>query len=184
MAGPKTAKGKDGLSDLDRRFCLEYLVDLNALEAYIRASLPRKVTRKTAGTNGWKLLQRPEIQKRVLAARDEALAKADLTVQDTMLKLKQLLMYDVRDLASKDPEGGGSLIALKDLPDDLAAACIGFKDTQWGREYKFADKVAALEKAMKYHGLFDKDNRQRTDPLTELLNHIYGSGSRLTPKPE
>lgn len=184
MAGPKTKKGSDGLSDLDRRFCLEYLVDLNALDAYIRASLPRKVTRKTAGTNGWKLLQRPEIQKRVRAARDEALAKADLSVQDTMTTLRRLLMYDVRKIFSKD----GHPIKVTDLDDDTAAAVVGIKVVTKGNaemgfgqvmELKLADKNSALEKAMRFHALFEKDNRQKTDPVTDLIKSIYGVGGRL-----
>ena len=187
MAGPWSTRDDDGVSALERRFAAEYLVDLNATEAYIRASLPRKVSRKTAGTNGWKTLQRPEVQALVLANRDEAVARAGLTVDDTLTKLRQLLMYDVRKLYNKD----GVPLHITELSDDMAAAIVGVEVVTKGNsemgfgevtKFKLSDEVAALDKAMRYHALFEKDNRQKTDPVTELLAAIYGTGSRLTVK--
>ncbi len=186
MAGGKSTK-RDGISDMERRFAAEYLIDLNATEAYMRAALPRKVSRKTAGTNGWKTMQRPEIQALIVANRDEAVARAGLTVDETLQQLRRLLMYDVRKLYS--PEGAP--LHITELSDDMAAAIVGVEVVTKGNEligfgevtkYKLADKVATLEKAMRYHALFEKDNRQKTDPVTELLAAIYGAGSRLTVK--
>jgi len=177
--GAKQTRVNGGMTDLEKRFATLYLESFNATDAYIAANT-RKVTRKTAENNGYRLLQRPDIQEFVRQQRDKLLAEAELTVAETLTKLRQMLMYDVRHMYDK---ADGSMLAVTELPDELAAAVIGIKQTQWGVEYKFVDRSSVLEKALKYHGLFDKDNKQRTDPLTEVLNHIYVNGSRLTPKP-
>lgn len=183
MAGPWSTRDDDGVSAMERRFAAEYLVDLNATEAYMRASLPRKVSRKTAGTNGWKTLQRPEVQALVRANRDEAVARAGLTVDDTLTKLRQLLMYDVRKLYSKE----GTPLHITELSDDMAAAIVGVEVVTKGNEmmgfgevtkFKLADKVATLEKALKYHGLFKEDYKQQTEALKEVVLKFVDAGKR------
>lgn len=189
--GAKQTRSADGLTDLERRFAIEYLVDFNATQAYMRAS-PRKVSARTAEANGYKLLQRPEIQQLVKAQRDKLTTKAELSVEDVLNKLRALMMFDVRHLFGAD----GSPLPITELPDDVAAAIAGLEVAEIYegsgdarvfvghlKKYKLINRVDVLEKAMKYHGLFSIDNRQRTDPVTELLSHIYANnGSRITPK--
>lgn len=177
MAGPKTKKDKDGLTPLDRAFAMQFLVDLNAANAYIRARHPVKVSRATANTNSWKLMKRPGVQALISAHRDKAMAKAELSVEQTLDKLRQFLMYDPRKLFDEQ----GKQLPLHMLPDDLAAACVGYKDTIAGREIKLVDKVSALDKAMKYHGLFEKDNKQTADAITEVMFSFMSPGGKVEP---
>jgi phage terminase small subunit len=61
------------------------------------------------------------------------------------------------------------------LTPELEMAIVGFRfDAKTGRivEVKFADKNAALEKAMKYLGMFREDNRQKVDAIAGLLEAI------------
>ena len=45
-----------------------------------------------------------------------------------------------------------------------------------------ADKNSALEKLFRHHGLYERDNEQKTDPLTSLLHAIAGgNGSAFKP---
>ncbi len=182
MSGPWSTKDADGVSALERRFAAEYLIDLNATEAYMRAALPRKVSRKTAGTNGWKTLQRPAVQALVVANRDEAVARAGLTVDDTLMKLRQLLMYDVRALYRD-----GKPLHVTELSDDMAAAIVGIEVVTKGNsemgfgevtKLKLADKVATLEKAMKYHNLFKEDYKGQADALKEVVLKFVDAGKR------
>ena len=48
----------------------------------------------------------------------------------------------------------------------------GAKETKYGIEIQMHDKGAALEKLFKHLGLYEKDNNQKTDPLTALLARI------------
>lgn len=57
------AKGADGLTPLQRKFCEEYVKDFNQTQAYIRAS--GNTNYSTANTAGWRLLQRPEIKAEI-----------------------------------------------------------------------------------------------------------------------
>ena len=53
------------LNDKQRLFCLEYLKDLNATQAAIRAGY----SERTAGSQGFDLLKKPEIQEEITKAK-------------------------------------------------------------------------------------------------------------------
>lgn len=165
--GVKQKRDKDGLTDLERRFVVHYIKDFNATQAYIRAST-RKVTNGTASTNSSCLLQRPEIQKLVRAELDARMEKAGLGVEETLNKLRQTLMFDPRKMFHED----GSMKRLHEIDDDTAAAVAAFDNGVSGVKVKFVDRLSAIEKAMKYHGLFEKDNNQTAAAMAKLAEGI------------
>ena len=63
-----------------------------------------------------------------------------------------------------------------------AALYAGVKVTKEGLEIKTHSKTDALEKIAKHLGLYENDNRQKTDPLSQLLQRITG-GNSSTLKP-
>ena len=185
----KKSRGADGRTDMERRFIVEYLIDFNATRAYIAAAAPRKITPRTASTNGARLLALPEIVEAIRKERDTRMAAAGITLNETLQKLRQITMYDVRKMVHDN----GSPKNIHELDDDTAAAIVGLKLVTKGNmdlgigeviEYKLADRVAGIEKAMKYHGLYEKDNEQKKDDLTELLAYLDERGSRIVPKPQ
>ena len=57
------AKGPDGLTPLQRKFCEEYIKDFNITQAYIRAGGSENYN--TANTAGWRLLEKPEVKAEI-----------------------------------------------------------------------------------------------------------------------
>lgn len=176
MPAPKK-QSAEACSELERRFATFYLEEFVASKAYLRAS-PRKVTVRTAEVNGSKLLKMPRVRALIKQERDKYMAKADLSIEQVLLQLKAHVLYDPRLIF----DAKGKIRPMAEWPAEVAAAVVGVKDTLGGREIKFVDKGASLERAMKYFGLFREDNRQRTDPLAEMIAHIQSNGSRVQPK--
>lgn len=180
MPTKKTARkpAADGSTALQQRFALAYLgeANFNAAAAYKIAS--PKSTQRTCQVNGSRLLQHPEVQARIVAARDKLTQRAELSVELVMRQLTSFLTYDPRQLY----DSKGQIRPMSEWPAEVASAVIGIKDTRGGREVKLVDKGATLDKAMRYFGLFLEDNRQRTDPLAEMISHIQSNGSRVQPK--
>lgn len=86
------------------------------------------------------------------------------------------------------PECGGdgySRVVLSDtrkLSPAAAALYAGAEQTKYGLKVHMHDKLAAMEKLFKHLGLYEQDNKQKTDPLTELLHKIAGgNGSAFKP---
>lgn len=80
---------------------------------------------------------------------------------------------------------GYSRVVLADtrkISPAAAALYAGAEQTKYGLKVVMHDKVAAMEKLFKHLGLYEKDNEQKTDPLTELLHKIAGgNGSAFRP---
>lgn len=168
------------LNPKQQQFVAEYLVDLNATQAAIRAGY----SPKTAGVQGFDLLRKPEIAAAIESLRNEHAKNTGLTVERVLTEAMRLAFFDIRKLTDAE----GNPIPINQLDDDTAAAIQGLelatersRDEDGSgtlvRKYKIADKNAALERLFKHLGLFQKDNDQNNPAkaLQALLDVVDGS---------
>jgi phage terminase small subunit len=101
------------------RFVSEYLIDLNATKAAIRAGY----SRKTAKSIGQENLTKPDIFARISACQEILLAKNAITADNVLQELARLAFFDVRNLFAPD----GSLLPIHKLDRDTAAGIAGFE---------------------------------------------------------
>lgn len=175
------ASATKALNPRQERFVAEYLVDLNATQAAIRAGY----SPKTAKEQGARLLTNVHIQQAVQERRQQHQANTGLTVERVLLEAMRLAFFDIRKLTDAD----GNPIPINQLDDDTAAAIQGLElvtervrgDNEGVetvvRKYKIADKNAAVERLFKHLGLFQKDNDQNNPAkaLQALLDVVDGS---------
>lgn len=80
---------------------------------------------------------------------------------------------------------GAARVVLKDtrnLSHQAVALYAGAKQTKEGIEIKMHSKMDAIEKLARHLGVYEKDNQQKTDPLSALLSRIAGgNGSGFVP---
>lgn len=103
-AAPKTAPAVEidsaistpqlGLTAKQHRFVDEYLVDLNATQAAIRAGY----SADTAGAIGHENLKKPEIQLALQEARKEQQKRTGITADAVLLEIANVAMADAREL--------------------------------------------------------------------------------------
>lgn len=79
------------MTDKQRRFAEEYLVDLNATQAAIRAGYSDKTANRIASEN----LSKPDIQQYISARQAEARARVEVTQEEILLQLKKIGLSDV-----------------------------------------------------------------------------------------
>jgi phage terminase small subunit len=89
---------KDALPPQQQLFVQEYLVDLNATEAYIRAGYTAK-TRHSAEANSHKLIKLPKVQEAVAAAMAKRIQRIEVTADWVLERVKKLA-----DAAGKDSD--------------------------------------------------------------------------------
>jgi phage terminase small subunit len=85
----KIAPPKPELNDKQLRFCVEYLVDLNATQAAIRAGY----SVKTSYAIGWENLRKPEIRKVI----DQKLEESSLGKLETIKLLSDIAQGSLND---------------------------------------------------------------------------------------
>lgn len=149
-------KGKgSGLNDKQRKFAEEYLVDLNATQAAIRAGY----SAKTAGSQGERLLKNVEIQSYLQKRMKDRGKRLEITQDRVLLEVARVAFRDVREFYDEE----GNLLPPKMLSDD-AAACLDGLDVYeerdgegaiigYTKKIRFADKMQALNLLMRHMGL-------------------------------
>jgi len=139
-------------------FVREYLVDLNATQAAIRAGY----SASSAEVTGSKLLGNPKVRQAVDEAVQRRSERVEVKQDDVLLTLLRILNADI----GKAFDADGRLLAMRDIPPDvrLAISAVetdelygseGGKRTEIGltRKLKFWSKDKALELAMRHLGL-------------------------------
>lgn len=190
------------LTPKQQTFVREYLVDLNATQAAIRAGY----SAKTAYSIGQENLNKPEIAEAIQKSMDERAERTEITADKVLKELAKIGFADIRRAVSwysqanvaaiDDVEGeieDGSLrfavanqvelVSSDEIDDDTAAAIAEISMTDKGAlKVKFHDKRAALVDLGRHLKLFtDKVdvNHGVQDSLAALLNEIDGRSRGL-----
>ena len=135
-------------------FVEEYLIDLNATQAAIRAGYAKK----TARFIGCENLTKPNIAAAVASAMQERSARVQLEADDVLRHLKAIALSNICNYLSYGPNG----VVLKDsrgLTDGQSAAIEEVAETVGSKgrrtiRFKLQDKVKAIDMAMKHLGLY------------------------------
>lgn len=142
-----------------QRFVVEYLIDLNATQAAIRAGY----SARAAGTIGHENLRRPAIAEAITAQQRQLAEQTGITALRVKEELARLAFSDVRTLF----DDTGDLKSIHDLTADEAAPVASFEvikknaaagdgHTDTIHKLKVWDKTKALELLGKHFGLFDE----------------------------
>ena len=148
------------LNDRQNRFVEEYMIDLNAEQAAIRAGY----TEASARRNGHRLLKLPNVRKALDAAM-EARARRTLIIQDQVIEeLAAIAFCDPIEIASTTFRGPADIARLPERARRLIA------DWHWDARGHFLvrphSKLRALEVLGRHLGMFVE--RARVDVNTRL----------------
>ena len=91
--GGKTKMLKRGgvMTDKQKRFCEEYLIDFNATQAAIRAGYSEKTANRIASEN----LSKPDIQKYIAELQAESQERNQIKRDDIVNELKRIGFADI-----------------------------------------------------------------------------------------
>lgn len=146
------------LTPKQARFVTEYLVDLNATQAVLRAGY--KMTEAAAATQGGRLLRNAEIQRAIQEARQAQEARTQITADRVLRELARVAFADVTAVTYIE-DGHVRLMDSRELTEDQRAAIACAKEGAYGPEVRLHDKMRALELIGRHLGMFDR--REDTD---------------------
>lgn len=167
------------LSERERRFCEEYIIDYNASRAAVAAGSPPE----HGSQRGWELLQRPEVQEYLRYLKQEQSVRTKITADRVLEEIARIAFVDPRRLVKIDSEGKVHITPSDELTEAEAAAVMGLKSGKNGVEIKIADKLSALEKLGRHLALFTDvvDNRMT---FTQMPDVKIGVGVDQTGQPQ
>lgn len=158
-----------------QRFVEEYLVDLNATQAALRANY----SPKTAAFIGAENLRKPQIQHAIQAAQAARARRTEITQDRVLKEYARLAFLDPR----KFYDAQGNLKPIHELDDDTAAALASIEITLTSsddeamiflKKIKTWNKNKALQDVARHLGLFN-------DQLHLVLEDGHGLASLIGP---
>lgn len=153
------------LTDKQSLFVDEYLVDLNATQAAIRAGYSPDTAQQIGSEN----LSKPVIQQAIQKAMEERSKRTEITQDMVLNELARIAFLDIRQAFDEK----GNLMPIHELPDDVARAIggidhtvIGDKEDKIGitSKIKIIDKKGSLELLGKHLKMFT-DKKEVTGVL-------------------
>ena len=152
-------------------FCQEYVVDLNATAAAIRAGYSKKSAKVIGSEN----LTKPDIKDKIEELMLDKRIYSNLSEDLILKELQSLGFYSIKTFVNED----NTIKNLSDLSVDQLRPVVGIKvkvtTTRIGEdvtatdvttELKLADKRATLIDLGRHLGIFDKDNKQKVLKIT------------------
>ena len=162
------------LNAKQKRFCEEYIIDFNGTQAAIRAGYSKNTTQAQSS----RLLSNVIIQGYIAELSKHIAEKAEVTAEQVVRELAVIAFSDVRKLF----DAAGNMISIAEIEEATARAIAGIDVTntiytkegtsekeEYTKKVKLWDKNKALETLAKYFGLFEKDNKQKTEQTTIII---------------
>lgn len=157
-------------------FVAEYMIDLSATKAALRAGY----SPRTAAKIGSELLAKPRIKAALEQAMAERVKRTEITADDILRELGRVVFFDKRKLFDEK----GFIREIRTLDDDTAAGLAeinvyeeysGYGENRKSigqtRKFKAFDKVAALSLYMRHLGM-----------LKDRVEHTGRNGEPLIPR--
>ncbi len=161
-----------------KRFIQEYLLDLNATQAAIRAGY----SPKTANEQGARLLAKASVQAGVQEAMKRREKRTEVTADRVVQELAKIAFSDLKDFVDFGPDS----IKIKDSDtvDGSVLAEVGETVSQAGstRTVKLHNKMKALELLGRHLGIFTEKHElsgpgggpiQTTVDLSDVLRQAW-----------
>lgn len=168
------------LTDKQARFVEEYLIDLNATQAAIRAGY----SAKTADSQAAQLVANPKVAEAIQKAKEKFSNKLEISAERVLQEMAALAFSDLGDVMAWGPDAESTeLYPSEELKpehrravssvkvrkmvlksrgvDEDGEPSVHVEESILSTEIKLHDKSKALDQLARHLGLFDKDNEQR-----------------------
>ena len=167
------------MTDAQKRFCDEYLIDLNATRAY-KVAYPRCKKEETANAASSRMLRNVKVAAYIQDRMQERQKRTEITQDRVLQELAAIAFAKATDYAEIKNE----CVRIKDtgdLDEQQVRAIAGIKEGKFGVEIKLNDKEKALELLGRHLGMF-KDKvevsglEEEKKKLGDILEQLRGDG--------
>lgn len=159
------------LTDKQKKFIDEYLVDLNATQAAIRAGYKEKTAYRTGAEN----LRKPQIQREIQKRMQERQQRTEVTQDMVVRELAAIAFAKATDYVEIRSNGVCGTVVIKpttDLSDQQIRAIAGIKEGANGIEIKLNDKEKALELLGRHLGMWNDKLDIKTPAIDDSIKEM------------
>lgn len=178
------------MTDAQKRFCDEYLIDLNATRAY-KVAYPKCKKDETANAASSRMLRNVKVQEYISEKQKEIEKRTEVTQDMVIKELAKIAFLDIRKLYTEN----GQLKNVADIDSDTAGAISSLETLEEYEGYgddrekigdtqkvKLLDKTKALELLGRHLGIFNdkmdvnvKEKEEKKNAISDILNQMQSA---------
>lgn len=157
------------LTEKQKRFCEEYLIDLNATQAAIRAGYSPKNAKNIGSEN----LAKPDIRARIDKAIAERSKRTGVTADRVVRELAKIAFVNATDVIDTQR---GEVLKNASREDTACISAVRVKTkigedfTETEREIRLCDKTKALELLGKHLGMFSDNVKLSAEARVTIID--------------
>lgn len=175
------------MTDAQKRFCDEYLIDLNATRAY-KVAYSRCKKDETANAASSRMLRNVKVQEYISEKQKEIEKRTEVTQDMVIKELAKIAFLDIRKLYTEN----GQLKNVADIDSDTAGAISSLETLEEYEGYgddrekigdtqkvRLLDKTKALELLGRHLGIFNdkmdvnvKEKEEKKNAISDILNQM------------
>lgn len=178
------------MTDAQKKFCDEYLIDLNATKAY-KVAYPNCKKDETANAASSRMLRNVKVQEYISERMKQREQRTEITQDMVIKELAKIAFLDIRKLYTEN----GQLKNIADIDSDTAGAISQLEtleeydgygddrekigDTQ---KVKLLNKTKALELLGRHLGIFNdkidvnvKEKEEKKNAISDILNQMQSA---------
>ena len=167
------------MTEKQKIFADEYLIDLNATRAY-KVAYPKVKKDKTAAQAGSRMWRNVKVERYIQERMQARQERTEITQDRVLEELAAIAFARTTDYAEVK-DGRVLLKNTENLNEQQIRAIAGIKDGKYGIEIKLNDKEKALELLGRHLGMF-KDKvevsglEDEKKKLADILQQLRGDG--------
>lgn len=145
------------MTEKQKIFADEYLVDLNATRAY-KVAYPSVKKEETAAAAAARLLRNVKVAEYISERMEERQKRTEVTQDRVVQELAAIAFARATDYVTIQVNGPAAIVAVKsteDLSEEQVRAIAGIKEGANGVEIKLNDKEKALELLGRHLGMWN-----------------------------
>lgn len=145
------------MTEKQKIFADEYLIDLNATRAY-QAAYPSVKKEQTAAAAGARLLRNVKVAEYIAECMKERQKRTEVTQDRVVEELAAIAFAKATDYVAIKANGPAAMVMIKstdELSEDQVRAIAGIKEGANGVEIKLNDKEKALELLGRHLGMWN-----------------------------
>ena len=155
------------LNEKQKRFVSEYIIDLNAKQAAIRAGYSPKGAEPQAS----RLLSNAKIQVEIAKAMEDRGKRTGITQDRVLAELSAIAFAKATDYVEVDDDRSVKIKPTAELTEEQKKAIASIKEGANGIEIKLTDKTKALEMLSRHLGLFNDKLNVNVEAI-EIIDDI------------
>lgn len=162
------------MTEKQRIFADEYLIDLNATRAY-KAAYPSVKKDETAKSAGSRMLTNVNVAKYIAERMEERQKRTEVTQDRVVQELAAIAFSKATDYVEIRSNGVVATVVIKsttDLSDEQIRAIAGIKEGANGIEIKLNDKEKALELLGRHLGMWNDKLDIKTPAIDDSIREM------------